>query len=175
MRGVNRVATALLGLVLIVVGLLAAAEALLAYAGRRPLLPLRDWYARAVSTSYNDRIVLLVAIGIGIVGLVILIAQLRPLRPDQLELLPDDTSRWSLQRLSLEQQIAMAVAAIPGVGSPQVEASGNRSDWRVRVRATGRPDHRALVQEKAREALTRLEAPQNVDLRVDLRAPRRVS
>ncbi|MBB5874220.1 hypothetical protein F4553_007654 [Allocatelliglobosispora scoriae] len=175
MRLVNRIASSVLGLALIGGGLLAAVEAVLAFAGRAPVLPLRQWYARLVDTEYTDRWVLLIAIGIGLLGLVILIAQLRPQRPDRFRLGPvatDDATRWSMQRHSLEQQVAAAVTGVSGVGAAHVEVAGKETDWSVRVRATGRPDQRDSVQSAARAALGRLDAPPTVGLRIDLREPR---
>jgi hypothetical protein len=58
MRVVNRVASILLGILLIVGGLLAAAEAIAANRGQRPLfLRLRQWYDRLAETTFADRTV----------------------------------------------------------------------------------------------------------------------
>jgi hypothetical protein len=85
MRAVNRFASGLLGLVLIVVGLVVAIEAGLIAAGRRPAgLPLDGWYQRLTATTLANRAVLVTAIVVGVVGLLILVSQLRRWAPDRL-------------------------------------------------------------------------------------------
>jgi hypothetical protein len=176
MRLVNRVASTLLGILLIVGGLVAAAEAVAAYRGQQPLfLPLREWHDRLVSTTYADRTVLLVSIGVGLLGLLILISELRRGRPREVDLRPEHNARWQLQRHSLQQQLAASVAGVPGIGSPHVEVDGKPSAWSVRVRAAGRPDQLDDVRAAARSVLVRLDAPRDVGLRVDLVEPKRVA
>jgi hypothetical protein len=87
MRIVNRLASTVLGIALIVGGLLLAAEAVTAALGRPPLLlPLRQWHTTLTTTTYANPGVLAVSVGVGLVGLVILVAQLRPWPADQVDL-----------------------------------------------------------------------------------------
>src|SRR5689334_19497230 len=84
MRGVNRVASGVLGLILIVVGLITAVAAVIIWAGRRPLvLPLDRWYSTLRNTLVSDRGVLITAVVIGLVGLLILLSQVLPWAPDR--------------------------------------------------------------------------------------------
>jgi hypothetical protein len=176
MRALNRVASALLGIVLIVVGLVAAAEAVAAYRDQRPLLlPLRQWYDRLIATTFADRGVLLISIGAGVLGLLVLVSQLRRWQPRELDLRSEENMRWQLRRHSLQQQVAASVSTVPGVQEPQVDVAGRQSAWSVRVRAAGRPDQLNDVRSAARSALTRLDVPDTVGLQVDLITPKRVS
>jgi len=84
MRGVNRVVSGVLGLILIVLGLITTVAAIIIWAGRRPrVLPLDRWYSTLRTTPLSDRGVLITALVIGVVGLLILLSQLLPWAPDR--------------------------------------------------------------------------------------------
>lgn len=173
---VNRIASALLGILLIVVGLVAAAEAVAAWTGRAPLiLPLREWQQRLTTTPLSSRVVLLTAITAGLAGLVILAGQLRHWRPQELDLPGDGSVTWRVQRRTVQQQVAAAVARVGGVRQPRVDVRGRRSAWSVSVAADARADRDPEVTRAARRAMNRLGAGDDVALHVALRRPRRVA
>ncbi|WP_144126538.1 hypothetical protein [Catellatospora sichuanensis] len=172
----NRVASALLGILLIIVGLVAAAEAGTAWTGRAPLiLPLREWYQRLTTTPLSSRVVLLAAIATALAGLVILAGQLRHWRPKELDLPSEGAVTWRVQRRTVQQQVAAAVARVNGVGLPRVDVRGRRSAWSVSVAADARADCDPEVTRAARRAMSRLGASDDVALHVALRQPRRVT
>lgn len=175
MRVANRIASALLGLALIAAGLLAVAEAVLAYLGRPPILPLRQWYRQLTATTFADRATLLVAIGVAVLGLLILYAQAQRQPPQRVWLHDDAGTRWLFSRRALQHQIAAAVGGVTGVTAPRVRVVGKERRWAVKVRAAGRTEQRTAVQEAVRATLARLQAPAGVGVDVKLEAPRRVS
>ena len=72
MWAVNRVASSVLGIVLLVGGLLAAIEAAVLAAGRSPwLVPLDRWHATLSSMALSDSRVLGASIVVGVIGYLI--------------------------------------------------------------------------------------------------------
>jgi hypothetical protein len=155
---------------------LVAVEAILFAAGRPAwLVPLDRWYTSLTSTTYADPLVRATAIVLAVVGLLLLVVQLRPWPPDQLIVGGDGVARWQMRRRSVERQVASEVDRLTSVVGATASVRGRSDLWRVRVHALARPDQRDEVRRAARAALDRLAAPAEVGLRVDLRPPRRVA
>lgn len=176
MRVANRIASALLGLALVALGLLAAAEAVLALAGRPPLLPLDDWYERLTRVTYAGTAVRLVSIGLIVLGVLILAAQLRRWRPTELDLRSDgERGHWRMQRRSLENQVSDEVNRVAGVHEAHATARGGEHRWKLRVRALADTGQADQIRATARRAMDRLAVANEVPLIVDVRRPRRVA
>ena len=170
MRGINRVVSALLGLVLIVVGLLVALEAAWIAAGRAPLwFALDRWYASLTRTTLANRAFLVTAIVVGVVGLVILLLQLRPWRPDRL--VAGGTQQWWLRRRSVERRAATMASTVDGVGHPRARAKGRPDRWHLILAADAWPERHDAVNHAVREELQRLDVGDRTDLQVVLRKP----
>lgn len=176
MRVANRIASALLGLALVALGLLAVVEAVLAWAGRPPLLPLDDWYERLTSVTYAGVAVRLVSIGLIVFGVLILLAQLRRWRPTEVDLRSDgERGHWRMQRRSLENQVSGAVNTVAGVHQAHAGARGGEHRWKLRVRALANADETEQIRAAARRAMDVLAVPNEIPLIVDVRKPRRVA
>ena len=176
MRVANRIASALLGLALLALGLLAAAEAVLALAGRPPLLPLNDWYERLTTVTYAGMAVRLVSIGLIVVGALILLAQLRRWRPTEVDLRSDgERGHWRMRRRSLENQVTDAVNTVAGVHEAHAKARGGEHRWKLRVRALANADETEQIRATARRAMDVLAVPNEIPLILDVRKPRRVA
>jgi len=176
MRVANRIASALLGLALLALGLLAVTEAVLALAGRPPLLPLDDWYERLTTDTYAGQAVRLVSIGLIVLGALILLAQLRRWRPTEVDLRPDEgRGHWRMQRRSLENQVAGAVNSVAGVHEAHARARGSQHRWKLRVRALANVEEAEQIRATARRAMEALAVPNEIPLILDVRKPRRVA
>src|SRR5690606_5546761 len=102
-----------------VVGVVIAAEALMLLLGRPPIVVPRDaWYAALTGTSPRGGTVLIVSVALLVVGLLLLIAQLRPWRPARMA-----TSQpgWRLRRRATQRSLATAVDKVPGVHSARAK------------------------------------------------------
>jgi hypothetical protein len=178
MRAFNRIASLVLSLILIAGGLFIAVQAVLAALRRPPWpLPLRGWHAFLTSTPLGDRLVMIVLGAVGLLGLVLLIAEFRPWRPSRLPVHPataDAGSEWWVMRRPAERRLADAAARLPGVNSARVRLRG-RHRWKVDVRAEARDEERAEIAEAIDGELDRLAAPAPVRVRLRLRSPRRVA
>jgi hypothetical protein len=170
MRTVNRIAAALLGLVLLVVGLGVVVNAALVLAGRRPWpLPLDSWAARWGSITVGDWRVLWASVVVGVIGLVVLVAQLWHWRPDRV---PAGWagSGWWLSRRTVRRRATAAAAAVSGVRDVETRLLGRR---RLSVRARALPERGDAVRSGVRAELDRLTVLSDVDVRVTLREPLR--
>ncbi len=174
MRLVNRIAASLLGLVLILLGLLAIVEAALVAMGASPwLVPLDDWHGSLSRLTLGDNRVLGVSIIVGVVGLTILLLQVRPWWPRRL-ITGDDRRAWWVSRRSLEQRAVTAATQVMGVHKARARARGRETQWRLHLSADARPEQRDEVADAVRRELDRLAVPADIPMKVALRRPRRV-
>ena len=167
MRVVNRLASLVLALVLLAGGLLLAAEAVTVGIGRPSvLIDRRGWYGTLTGTHLGHPVVRAVAIAVTVLGLLILLSQLRRWTPDRLSMaLGDD---WHLQRRSVERQLASSVDEVPGVRSASVRIRRRGRHWRPRIRVVANPAARPEVERAVREELERLAAPRTDAMEVEL-------
>jgi hypothetical protein len=173
MRVVNRLGALLLGLILLAVGVLTVIEAVsLAARHRSWPLPVQDWRNRLLVTPWSDRAVLIVSIIVGVIGLLILLSQLRPVRARHLTTTwndPDDT--WILSRRSIEQQATAAAESIRGVDSAHASTTGKPDRWQLDVttRTVGDVVDSAYVEEKVRAQMNALGVAEDRPVRVSVR------
>ncbi|WP_052744830.1 hypothetical protein [Micromonospora sp. HK10] len=156
MRTVNRVATLLLAVALLVGGALVAVAGLLAALGRPGPL-LGRWSAPLTGARWQDPPVRAVAAGLALFGLVVLAAQLRRWRPVRLPAAGHDG--WHLHRRGVERRLARTVRSVPSIRRARVRVRRRGEAWRPRVTATGDPAARADVEFALRRELERLAAP----------------
>ncbi|MET7876517.1 DUF6286 domain-containing protein [Micromonospora profundi] len=170
MRTVNRVASLLLAAALLLGGALLAVQALLVSLHRPALvLDRTGWYDTLTATRLRDPTVRAVAGAAVLLGLAILVAQLRRWTPVRLRL--DDADSWHLHRRSVERRLADVAGAVPGVRRARVQVRRRDGRWRPRVRATGDPAARTEVEYAVRQELRRLAAPPTD--RIEVRLPPR--
>ena len=174
MRTANRVGALLLGLLLLAVGVLAVFEAVLAAAGRDPwLLPLDAWFDALTSTTPADSRFLAVSIGVGLLGLAIFVAQVRPWPPHDVAV---NTARsdgaWLMARRSVERRVVASADAVTGVRDARAQVRGRQRHWRLRVTGHGPDDRHDAVADAVRRELGRLDAPQDTPVSVRLRPGR---
>jgi hypothetical protein len=172
MRRVNRIASGLLGLLLILVGLFVVLVMSLVAAGSSPRwLPLDRTYAYLMRTTVGNRTVLITSIVVGVVGLYLLVIELLPRRPDRLLAGRVDTTPWWLSRRSVERRTATMAATVPGVSRVRAKARGRPKSWYLRVQAEGLSDKREDVNHAVRDELARLDVDERTPVEVVLRHP----
>jgi uncharacterized protein DUF6286 len=178
MRTFNRTASLVLGLVLIAGGLLVIMESLVAAFHRGPwLVPLWRWYEALTSAHFADRPTVLMAFAVGLVGLALLLAEIRPWPPYRLPARPagtDATTEWWVLRRPANRLLTDTVAHLSGVRTARVRLHG-RDRWTVDVRVEAREESRARIEEAVNAALARLAAPASAEIRLRLRTPRKVT
>jgi hypothetical protein len=179
MRTFNRIASLALSWVLILGGLLVIVESMLAAFHRGPwLVPSRQWYEALTSARLADRATVLMALAVGLVGLALLIAEVRPWPPYRLPAHPagtDATTEWWVLRRPAERLLADTLTHISGVNTARVRLHDGRNRWTVEVRAEARDESRARIEEAINAELARLAAPTSAKIRLRLREPRKVT
>lgn len=127
MRVANRVIGAVLGLLLAALGALVIVEAVVALAGRDPLLVDRVQVAATLrELSWSDAAILVVAVALIVAGVLLLIVQLWPRWPDELTVTDTDQRRVLVDRRAVAVRLADEAAVDPQVRD---------SDARVRRRS----------------------------------------
>lgn len=172
MREVNRVASAILAMVLIIAGALVVVQTVSALIDR-PWPIERSWYDRLATTPWSDRAVLVTALIVGAIGLLALVAQFLPRRQ---RYLPADAngSLWWVSRRSLERRAAHAAQFRGGAQHTKVSIQGDARRWRVRLRGDAPPHRRDGVVQAVRQELVNAGAP-SLEFSLALRQPKRVA
>ncbi|MEV4120247.1 DUF6286 domain-containing protein [Micromonospora sp. NPDC049645] len=166
MRSANRVATLLLATALLVGGAVAAVQALLLTLHRRTPLDTTGWFDTVSGTRWRDPTVRAVSAGALLLGLAILVAQLRRWTPVRLR--TDERDGWYLHRRCVERRLADAANTVPGIRHARVRVRRRGGQWRPRVRATGDPAARAEIEFAVHQELRHLAAPRpgQIDVRL---------
>jgi hypothetical protein len=174
MRALNRAATTILGVILLVVGLVAIAELIVA-STHRPLWPrwLFDWLNSWRTTTIGDRRVFAISIIVAAVGLLITLAQLRRWRPDRVPTGDANRGVWWLSRRAVEKRARASTAAVVGVHHAQADVRGGARTWRVRVSAEAPPERHEPLSQAVHDELRRLDLPSGVPVELALKAPSR--
>ncbi len=153
MQTANRVMTAVLGLLIAAVGLLAVGEAVRALTGMAPGPLDADTLNAAVAESrWSDPVYAYLAAGLVVAGLILVWVELRPRRPATLPVGARDRSRTVdlvLERRGLERRLAHLIEQDPDVVSAQVKVGRFRT--RLVLAILPMADGRA-VQREARAA-----------------------
>ncbi|RQX16986.1 hypothetical protein DDE19_13130 [Micromonospora ureilytica] len=171
MRTANRVASLLLATALLIGGAAVAVQALLLTVHRPAPLDTTGWFDALNGTRWHDPTVRAVAGGTLLLGLAILVAQLRRWTPIRLR--ADERDGWYLHRRCVERRLADAVSAVPGIRRARVRVRRRGGQWRPRVRATGDPAARVEIEFAVHQELHRLTAPRPARIDVRLLPQRR--
>ncbi|MGW4467304.1 hypothetical protein [Micromonospora sp. NPDC004704] len=174
MRVVNRLASLLLAIILLGGGLLLAAEAA-AVALDLPslLIDRKGWFDTLTSTTVGDPVIFAIAIAVGVLGLLILLTQLRRWTPNRLAVPLADG--WHLHRRSVEHRLANAADRVPGIRDARVRVRRHGDSWSSRIRAVGDPSARPQVERAVRQELDQLAAPPADRLDIQLARERRTT
>ena len=103
MRAFNRIFLLLLGLALIGLGLLTIIEVI--WTGTNSgfvWIPGTSWLSTFRSTAWSSRLVMAISAGVGALGLLLLLAEIRPWRKRLLRYPVDHPAEWQLMRRSTE-------------------------------------------------------------------------
>lgn len=157
MRIINRLLAFVLGVALVTVVGVALVEVAWAVSGRGPVVvPWQRWQAALVRRRWDDPELVAIAVGLVLVGLVLLIIELVPRRPLQLPLQSPQSRRVSIDRRGLQERLRRVV-----LGDTDVIAASVRVRRRAKVRAhvhadTDRRACRARLQASVTGAVDQL-------------------
>ncbi len=180
MRLVNRVLAALLSLALLIVSVVLIAEIIAYVANRRTVVvswhPAYDWAKHHTWTSGSIRVICGILI---FVGLVLLLAELKPARVSRLAADPAEAGADAIDtaytRRGLAAAIRSAVTAVDGVRSTAVKVKRRKVRIAATASAQDREAARSLrdpIADAARQRLAalKLRRPPSVSVRVSPRS-----
>lgn len=158
MRLPNRILAALLSAALIVAGLLTLVEVIAGLTGNQPVIA--QWqrpYIWATQTTWSQGSVRVTCIIVALVGLALLVAELKPSKPKRFPVASEDTDA-AYTRSGIAAAIRSAVTDVDGISGAAVTVKRRR----VKVDATTagvQPDAaRSLRPEATQAATARLDA-----------------
>jgi hypothetical protein len=153
MQWVNRVLSALLALVLILGSLLVVSEILVAALGRPPwLAPYPEWSRWLSSHSWNDALVIALAAGAVVLGLLLLVAAFWRGKPAALTLEPRTAGvEVTASRRSVEKSLAAAASRTTGVTG----ATASVGRRKARVDAQGATRSESDLREEVEAVVSR--------------------
>jgi hypothetical protein len=173
MRTTNRILSIVLALVLIVGGLVLAVEAAVVVAHEPPVLVPRDrWHAWGRGLRLDSSQFLIIAGLVAVLGLVLLVLQLRRWRPDLVQTrVATGTPIW-ISRASIERRVDAAAERV-GVNHARCTVQGKPAHWRVRLGGVAGSSQSDMVMRAVRAELDRLYAPRDTQVSLALRLPAR--
>ncbi len=163
----NRLLALLLGLLLLLGGLLVAVLRLGLLMPNHPALawltatPLGAWLAQFAETQFPLAPTVAIALGVALIGLLLLWAELRPPRREtQVVLRADGLGRVTIQHSSLHHLIAYLAAQTPDILQVQPTVASTPQGLRVHCRTSLRPDANlaetaTAFQQRVKEAIER--------------------
>jgi hypothetical protein len=116
--------------------------------------------------------VLAAAAGLGILGLLLLLLELRPWPPPIVFVDEDETARWWLHRATLEGVLRSLVVKETTATWARAQLRGQRR-WRLRVDANASPELRTEIEQLVRASLERLGRAGDSTIRVRIARARR--
>jgi hypothetical protein len=158
---VNRLLGLVLGLAVAAAGVVVVGEVALAISDREPWLVDRSALDRHFSQlTWTNRDVLPVSVLLIVIGLVLLVLQLKPRRPSTLRLPSDELRRASIERRGVEGRLATVAQQEDDVVRASAKVSRSRATVDVTAEhgtdqeAIGRRLHQALTSELDRIGIT---------------------
>jgi hypothetical protein len=171
MRTTNRILSTLLGLLLVIVGLAVVIEMAVIALGWQQA-PLAGWYAWLREVRFADSRFLTAALVAALIGLLLLLLELRPRAPHRVQTNAAAGPPLSIPRRSVEHRVDSA-AAEAGVARARSIVRGRPDRWRLRLSGVAEPDQRDAVMTAVQAELQRLDAPPEVAVSLALRRPTR--
>lgn len=166
-RLVNRVITFVVGAALLAGGLLVVVEALWTWTNSGFVwIPGHQWLTSFETTAWSAPIVIAVSTGVTIIGLLLLVAQVRP-QPKRV--VPYQTSAgvdWVLLRRSTEAHLSRRLATQVPVSPIKTRLKPKVHKWVLTVTARAAQSTRPVLEEAAQSELAVLHAPSPSQVKV---------
>jgi hypothetical protein len=154
----NRFLALILGAAILAGGLLVMLEAIWAWTGSGFVwIPGHEWLRSFKTTEWSDNLVIAISIGVAIIGLILLLAEVRPRRRRLAPFGTDHDSWWLLRRSTegyLDRRLETAVPT-----SPIKTRLNPKGRWRLKVTARAAVSTRPALEAAARTEMERLHAP----------------
>lgn len=174
MRLFNRLVVFALGVVLAAAGFIIAVEALWTGLGYRFLwFPGQTWLHSLRASAWSDQIVMVGAAIAAVVGLILLVVELRPWPTRLARSSIQEHDTWLIERRSAEQYLRRAVQREVPRSPIKADLTIGRRRWNLRLRARAVASTRPDLEAAGQQELEKLGAPKDSKVGVrTTRAPR---
>jgi hypothetical protein len=157
MRALNRLLSLLLGLALAVAGVIVVIEVILAAAGESFVaLPANRWLGWLKATSWSTASVMAILAPMTLVGLMLLLAELRPWRSRQIRAPVGGRGEWWLLRGSTEAYLRRDLQSKTVANRVRPKLSTRGGPWRVQLKVDASEAAGPEIEHRTREALQEL-------------------
>jgi len=129
-------------------------------------IPGDQWLRNFETTAWSAPIVIAISAGVGGVGLLLALGELRPQRPRMAEYRTDDGITWLLLRRSAEGHLSRRLSRQVPVSPVRAGLWPGPTQWRLSIRAKAATSSRDQLEQAARAELDRLHAPPRRRVRV---------
>ncbi len=164
----NRALLVVLGLILVVGGALVIIEAIWAWTGNGFVwIPGDAWLSSFKHTAWSDAAAIAISVGVGVVGLILFVAEIIPRRPRVVPLRTENVGELMLLRRSTEAHLARRLAAQVPVSPIKTRLNPKPWRWKLRVKARAAASSKPALEQAAQAEMTALRAPSASRVRVD--------
>ena len=136
--------------------------------------PVGQCLATFKATPWSATIVVAISVAVAAVGLILLLAELRPQRKRHAEFATGN-GHWLLLRRSAEGHLQRRLATQVPADAVKVRLMPRSPRWRLKVTARAASASKPALQSAARDELGRLHAPGSSTVEVSTSGARRVS
>jgi hypothetical protein len=159
-RAFNRIVLVVLGVALIGAGLLTIIEVIWTGTGSGfAWIPGGSWLSTFRSTAWSSRLVMAISAAVGALGLVLLLAEVRPW-PKRLVRQPlDHPAEWQLLRRSTEGHLRRRLGSELPTSPIKVRLNPRALRWSLRLKARAARPAGPALKEAGQTELVRLSAP----------------
>jgi WXXGXW repeat (2 copies) len=164
----NRILLAITGLILVAGGLLVVIEAIWAWTGNGFVwIPGHTWLSSFENTAWSDPAAIAICVSVGILGLLLLAAEVIPRRPRVVPFRTENRGEWVLLRRSTEAHLQRRLAAEVPTSPITARLKTRSRKWTLRVRARAAESTKPALERRARAELAALRAPEASQVRVN--------
>lgn len=163
----NRVLLAVIGLILVAGGALVIIEAIWSWTGNGFVwIPGDTWLASFEHTAWSDPAAIAINVGVGVLGLLLFIAEVIPRRPRVVPFPTDKQGEWMLLRRSAEAHLQRRLAAEVPTSPIRARLRTGPRRWTLRIRARAAASTKPALERSGQAELAALRAPDASRVRV---------
>jgi hypothetical protein len=130
-------------------------------------IPGNTWLSSFKTTAWSDPATIAISVGVGVLGLILFVAEVKPRRPRVVPLRTENTGEWVLLRRSTETHLARRLAAQVPVSPIRTRLNPKPWRWTLRVKARAAVSSKPALEQAAQAELAAIGAPSGSRVRVD--------
>jgi len=162
----NRIVALVLGLALAAAGVVVIIEAVSTWTSSGFLVvPGTSWLKSFETTPWSAPIVIAISSGVAVVGILLLVFEVRPERKRVVPYQTDTAGEWQLMRRSTETHLQRRLTAQVPTSPIKARLKPGRK-WSLAVKARSAASTRSVLETAGKSELHALHAPENSQVQV---------